>query len=223
MVPYYRRDKPLSDGNKFFTDLDYSFEEATQIICSDYPGKSTIFIKEFMLAVAGRFETFLDKKFTHSFLIRNPKRVNLSYYKRLNGTRDPGFFKELCLRGDVGFSHIHNFYFLLKNRLGVDPVIIDADDLLANPEKMMEAYCKRVGLTYKQGMTKWEPGSGWDPNFQDQLLFISDWADEAIGSSGFKELTPLPTVPDDLPVEYVECMEECFKPYNELYSLRLTV
>ena len=79
------------------------------------------------------------------------KLIFQSYHKLLDG--NPDGFRELRLRGD-SFAHSRDFYFFLKSRLGIQPVITNADDLLANPENMMEAYCKRVGLTYKQGMTK---------------------------------------------------------------------
>ena len=44
----------------------------------------------------------------------------------------------------IGFIHLHDFYFFLKRRLNINPVIIDADDLLADPEEMMELYCKNL-------------------------------------------------------------------------------
>jgi hypothetical protein len=215
-VPYYRGHPVIK------THLDFSFEEATQMVLADYPGKAAVFVKDFAFSIAGKYEAFKDKNYVHSFLIRNPKRVIMSYYKLMGDNLDN--FKETRSRGEIGIFQLRDFYFFLKEHLNIDPVIIDADDLLANPEGMMELYCNKVGLTYKRGMTKWDSGSAWGPNWKDDIFF-SDlrWVDAAVESSGFKEPTPLPTVPDDLPTDFIECLEECLKPYNELYRLRMTV
>lgn len=94
---------------------------------------------------------------------------------------------------------------------------------------MMEAYCKNVGLTYKEGMTVWEPwpqpGSSWH-ELKDQDFFAeinAPWVNVAITSSGFTKPTPIPPLPDDLPLEVMKCIDECLVPYNKLYSLRMTV
>ena len=199
------------------------------MIQAEYEGKNAVFVKDFASRLRGRYEVFLDegfKDFSHSFLIRNPQRVVLSLYRVLDYNLDS--FLELYDRGDVGIVSLYEFYCFLKSQLGINPLIIDADDLLINPEQTMEAYCKNVGLTYKEGITHWEPwpqpGSGWH-ELKDQDFFSginSPWANVAITSTGFFELTPLPPLPDDLPFEVKKCIEESFVAYDKLYSLRMT-
>jgi hypothetical protein len=200
------------------TTCDLTFEDAHEMVCKDYPGITTILTKNFPFCVQGRYEKFLDENFTHSFLIRNPRRVVLSHLK---ASKD--YFMEAFSRGEIGFEKLHDIYIFLRHHLSTDPVIIDADDLLANPEGTMELYCKKVGLTYKKGMTKWESGRGWGPEYQKQIIYNHPvWTESAIKSTGFKELAPLPTLSQNLPIEVVQCIEESYKPYNELYSLRST-
>lgn len=168
---------------------------------------------------------FLNEKFTHSFIIRNPQRAVLSHYRALQRFMDnyDKYFVEAYERDDIAFVSLCEFYFFLKGKLNTDPVIIDADDLLANPEKMMKAYCERVGITYREGMTKWEPYSGFTEDFKKQMVFNYEWVGGALKSSGFEKLTPLPALPDDVPLIVKKCIDECFVPYNKLHSLRLTV
>ena len=201
------------------TSLNHSFEDAREMICRDYPGISAIFTKNTALRIQGRYEAFLDEDFTHSFLIRNPQRVVISSYELSKDCFTEGYSKD-----EIGFVQLHDFYFFLRRHLSTSPVIIDADDLLANPEEMMELYCKNVGLTYKHGMTKWESECGWGPDFQEQIVFDHPaWHETAVQSTGFKEPTPLPTLPDGLPTEVTRCIKESFELYNELYALRSTV
>ena len=196
-----------------------SFGETVSWLLDEYPGK-VVFVKDMAYFIRGRFDMLIDsrfKSFTHSFLIRNPKRTIYSNYKKTD------LFKEWYYRGDIGYREIYELYCFLRDNLGISPPIIDADDLLANPEGMMEVYCNEVGLDYKKGMTKWDPKSMDTQEFNDQLYFTKEWHEEALKSDGFKELEPLPVLPDGLPDEVYKCIQESLEPYNKLHALRLKV
>lgn len=216
VVPYFTE-------NPFKTEkpaipMSYSYEEACKMLVANYPGQAAVFAKDFPFHIQGRFEMFLDSSLgetTHSFLIRNPQRAILSYYKT-----SQEIFMEAYATNKIGFTQLHDFYFFLKRSLNINPVVIDADDLLANPEAMMELYCKNVGLTYKSGMSKWESGVGWG---QEQTFFdIKMWREDAIKSTGFRAPTPLPALPDDLPPEVTNCIKESFQTYHAMYKFRTT-
>ena len=101
-VPYHRS-HPFKTAQPFNTAVDYTFEEATEMVKAVYPGKTVVFVKDFPCVIPGKFETFLDDSFTHSFLICNPKRVIMSYYKLMKkGSFTMDKFKEACTRGDIG-------------------------------------------------------------------------------------------------------------------------
>ena len=220
MVPYTRNNPyEVEASASSLSDLDYSFEDAKEMIMKDYPGITAVFSKNHVLTIKGNYEALLDEKFTHSFLIRNPQRVILSNYNL-----GKEMFMEAHSRDEFSFRHLHDFYFFLRRHLSTSLVIIDADDLLANPEEMMELYCKNVGLTYKHGMTKWESGRGWGPDFQKEIFYTDPaYKEAAIKSTGFKEPTPLPTLSQDLPIEVRRCIQDSFTFYNELYKLRSTL
>lgn len=217
-VPYYRQN-PIT----YMPDsqLNYSYEEADEILLRDYPGKTAVFIKDFPYEIRTRYEIFLGerfKDFSHSFLIRDPQRAVLSCYRA-----EPRSFKDFNEQGTMGYTALYELYTLLKSKLNFDPVIIDADDLLAKPESMMKSYCERVGLPYKEGMTKWEPYSGLTQDFKDQYFFGYHWVNTALKSSGLQKPSTIPVIPEDVPQEVKKCIDDSFVPYNELYSLRMTL
>ena len=204
--------------------LDYSYEEADKMIQAEYPSRNAVFVKEFAFRIQSRYEVFLDEAFqgfAHTFLIRNPQRAIPSY-----NSANPKAFTQIygSPGGDNPYIILSEFYDFLKDRLGIDPLIIDADDLLANPDRIMEAYCDRVGLIYKEGMTKWEPRTV-PVGFKEQTAFLPDvWFETVLKSSGFNiKQTPLPTQTDDIPPVVRECIDECLVPYNKMYSSRMTI
>ena len=57
--------------------------------------------------------------------------------------------------------------------------MLDSDDLLADPARMVEAYCDAVGLRFIPGALRWEPGardevSWWDSGSFHENLRNSD-------------------------------------------------
>ena len=218
----FRQKWPL----KFNVDLhtsqpshEYSYENTIVKILDNSHGKDVVFVKDHAKFIRDNFDILLDKRllcFTHTFLIRHPIKSILSFYNK-----DPVNFKHWYEHKEIGFTDLYDLYSYLNQHLGISPVIIEADELLTNPEKMMEAYCNVVGITYKEGMTKWEPGSMDTQEFQDQKYFSLKWSDTALKSSGLMKPGPLPVIPEGLPEEVYKCIEESLVPYNKLYSLRL--
>ena len=223
-APYYsanplpwQEDSLLEKGAERF----YCYEDAKATILSECPGKETFFVKELVYQIRGKFDMLLEedlKSFSHSFLIRNPVRAVYSLYKMV-----PNHFEEWYQRGDVGIVEVYDLYCYLQKHLGISPPIIDADDLLANPEGMMEAYCNAVGVKYRDGMTKWEPKSMLTQDYLDQRIFSNSWCDAAAQSSGFKKPEPMPVLPSELPEAVHRCIEECSVPYKKLFEMRLKI
>ena len=221
----FRQVKPLKFGVDYIHTSqltpECSYENAVTKILDNRPEREVVFVKEHAKCIRDRFDILLDKRmlcFTHSFLIRHPIRSILSFYNK-----DPLNFKEWYEFKEIGFTDLYNLYCYLNQHLGVSPIIIEADELLTNPEKMMEGYCNAVGITYKEGMTKWEPNSMDTPEFRDQKNFSLKWSETALKSSGLTRPGPLPIVPEGLPEELYKCIEESLIPYNKLYSLRLKI
>lgn len=64
-------------------------------------------------------------------------------------------FDYLRVQKQVGPASARNY----EGPLGdgeVSITVVDADDLLDNPEGIIKAYCKEVGLEYDPGMLEWD-------------------------------------------------------------------
>ena len=112
------------------------------------------------------------KRFHFTFLIRHPRRSIPSYWRCTIPPLDKitGFCH--FMPSEAGYDELRRFFdFLLEERqIGpaiaqkhdalrdgeVSITVIDADDLLDNPEGIIEAYCKEVGIEYSQDMLNWD-------------------------------------------------------------------
>ncbi len=84
----------------------------------------------------------------NAFLIRSPEQVLASYAaKRPEVTLD-----------DIGFMRQAELFQREADRLGVAPPVIDADDVLADPRRVLADLCSALGIPFKTAMLKWPPG-----------------------------------------------------------------
>lgn len=114
--------------------------------------KKPIFIKDFphYLSHDSFYATkkFLDN-FRHSFLIRDPAKTITSMFKH---------WKEFHPI-EVGFKEQRELFDRLCDLYGEAPPVLDSDDLLEDPHKMVEKYCNAVGLPFLPESLSWEPGN----------------------------------------------------------------
>jgi hypothetical protein len=112
------------------------------------------------------------KQFHFTFLIRHPRHSIPSYYRCTVPPLDKvtGFYD--FMQSEAGFDELRRvFDFLVENkqvgptRAGqhgelkdgeVSITVIDADDLLDDPEGIVSAYCKEVGIKYDPQMLNWD-------------------------------------------------------------------
>ncbi|KAM0271697.1 hypothetical protein ACHAPA_002462 [Fusarium lateritium] len=98
------------------------------------------------------------KQFQFTFLIRHPRRAIPSYYRCTVPPLDEvtGFYD--FMPNEAGYKELVRFFdYLIKENI-VDKdnlVVIDADDLLDNPEKTIRLYCEKTGIDYKPEMLEW--------------------------------------------------------------------
>ena len=129
--------------------------------------KGPVFSKEFPHYVEHMWtDDFLDH-FNHSFLIRDPAKVATSMYKH---------WPDFVLK-ESGFVEQRQLFDRLCNKLGKAPPVIDSDDLLENPTRVVEDYCNGVNipfipeaLTWKRGArdeVSWYDGGSWHQNLRE--------------------------------------------------------
>jgi hypothetical protein len=116
--------------------------------------------------------TEILKQFHFTFLIRHPRHSIPSYYRCTVPPLDKvtGFYD--FMQSEAGFDELRRvFDFLVENkqvgptRAGqhgelkdgeVSITVIEADDLLDDPEGIVSAYCKEVGIKYDPQMLNWD-------------------------------------------------------------------
>jgi hypothetical protein len=86
--------------------------------------------------------------FTHAFLIRDPAAMIFSYL----GKRESAAFE------DFGLDRQADFFEREADRLGEAPPVVDAGDVLADPEGVLTGLCARLGIAFDPAMLRWPPG-----------------------------------------------------------------
>lgn len=117
-----------------------------------------VFIKDFPHYINHMWTPDFLSHLRHAFLIRDPALTITSMHAQW-----PDFNE-----GEVGFAEQRALFDLLHALNGTPPPVFDSNDLLENPEKMVEVFCQSVGIPFIKEALTWEPGadtsaySWWD-------------------------------------------------------------
>ena len=140
---------------------------------------------------------------TNCFLIRDPREVILSYIKK-----NPEPMLE-----DLGFVQQQKIFDFVREQSDSVPVVIDARDVLQNPERTLRLLCDAVGVEFDQAMLSWPSGLR-----DTDGIWAKYWYDDVARSTSFQPYKPREgIVPDRLREIYEQC-RECYK---RLYEYRL--
>jgi hypothetical protein len=141
---------------------------------------------------------FLDRC-VNVLLIRDPAEVIASLVNQL---------PQPTMR-DVGLERQVELFRDLRSR-GQDPPVIDAKELLLDPEGVLRQLCKRVGLEWDAAMLSWPPG----PRPEDGP-WSRFWYENVERSTGFAPYRPSARV---VPDSCRALLAECRAFYDELKS-----
>ncbi|WP_226578763.1 sulfotransferase-like domain-containing protein [Acuticoccus sediminis] len=133
---------------------------------------------------------------THVFLIRHPARVLASYdVKRENPTLS-----------DIGFEQQKMIYDRVREMTGTDPVVIDSNDIRADPAGALRRLCEAIGLPFDEAMLSWPAGG-----HADDGVWAAHWYGAVHKSTGFAGAEgPLPETGEHLAGVLAEAL-----PYYE--------
>jgi hypothetical protein len=84
----------------------------------------------------------------HAFLIRAPEAVLRSYRLR----------RDSVTLDDIGFRQQAELFDRAADLAGNAPPVIDAADILANPEAALRALCAALAIPFDSDMLHWPPG-----------------------------------------------------------------
>jgi hypothetical protein len=141
--------------------------------------------------------------FTHDFLIRETERMIASYLRK----RESAAFE------DFGLERQAEFFEREADRLGHAPPVIDANDVLSDPEGVLSKLCEALGIAWDPAMLSWAPGrretdGPWAPH----------WYGAVEKSTGFG---PPETDRVDVPDEALRLAERCRPYYERLAAHRI--
>ena len=181
------------------------WRKVVERLCGDIPeGKRIFYQKHMTHHLLPEMDRAWLGAVTNCFLIRDPAGVIVSYLKKNN---DPAV-------EDIGFVQQAEIFDWVRAHIGAIPPVIDADDVLENPEKMLRLLCDAVGVEFMDAMLSWGPGLR-----ETDGIWAEHWYGEVATSTGFRKpsQSERPRVPGRLREVY-ERSREC---YAQLYQYRL--
>jgi len=226
-VPHYWSSEAASAREANDERTSTTFSEVADLIWTKPPpsGKSYTFSKNLAYYFAPhclpRMSQMLGGDYSqvvHSFIIRHPAKAIASLYLKSCVDNEKTGYTHFD-PAEAGFTAMAAILDHVEQQTNAPPcVIIDADDLLEDPEGVMTAYCEAVGLPFQPSMLSWQPGpvkeleSPW-----------SGWTDDVINSSGISaraKTSKLPSL-DALPLEVRETIAEAIPVYERMHARRL--
>ena len=140
---------------------------------------------------------------TNCFLIRDPREVIASYVKK---REDPSL-------EDLGFIQQAEIFDFVRSRTDAIPPIVDAKDVLENPERTLRLLCDAVGVDFNKSMLSWPPGLR-----ETDGIWARHWYSEVAKTTSFRPYRP---TDQQVPERLREIYERCCDCYEKLYQHRL--
>ncbi|XP_071941271.1 uncharacterized protein [Antedon mediterranea] len=218
-------------GGGFEADVATYKYVKENILEAEYPGKNVVFVKDMSHSITWKLH-MLPKGYRHAFLIRNPVKVFPSWKKMLNNFQK-ALSSEFRLENNnnnvpkrYGFGESLELYeHLIKTGIEPDPIIIDSDDLLENPEMILREFCKRTGIQYDDKLLNWDTGEGVLQKWKANNVYLKGhkvfgYYDKVLASERFHK--PEPSADRaELSEDVNTCIDAALPYYEKLYALRL--
>ena len=162
-------DHPMRDEIVAAMDCDWQSVMAT--LRHDPPDSAPIWYQKHMWHMMVGPIGYRDfAGFRHAFLIREPERMIASYLKK----------REAARFEDFGLEKQAEFFEREAERLGHAPPVIDANDVLADPETVLSKLCQALGIAWDRAMLSWAPGRR-----ETDGVWAAHWYNAVEKSTGF--------------------------------------
>ena len=140
---------------------------------------------------------------TNCFLIRDPREVINSYIKK----------REHPALEDLGFVQQAEIFDFVRTHTNAVPPVVDAKDVLQNPERTLRMLCEAIGVEFSESMLSWPPG------FRDtDGIWAKYWYGEVAKTTSFRPYRP---TSGKVPARLREIYQHCCECYQGLYKYRL--
>ena len=185
-------------NNEVLSSLPHDPEEISAYVTGLTPGAHAVWYqKQLTHHMLPQFSLDWVGKQTNVFLIREPARVIASYERK----------RETLGLEDLGFLQQKRIYDYCVS-LGQKPIVIDSDDILANPKVALMALCECVGIDFDPAMLRWKAGARLEDG-----VWASLWYDAVHKSTGFGAAPgPIPVVGS----KFADILEQAQMIYRQL-------
>ncbi len=164
-------DHPMRE--EVIASMDCDWRRVMRTLAGHAPDGSSIWYQKHMwhmMVGPVAYEDFAS--FRHAFLIREPERMITSYRRK----------REAARFEDFGLDKQAEFFLAEADRLGRAPPVIDANDVLANPEGVLSKLCEALGISWEPAMLHWAPGRR-----ETDGIWAEHWYGAVERSTGFGE------------------------------------
>ncbi|XP_071489791.1 uncharacterized protein [Diadema antillarum] len=199
-----------------------------------------VFVKDISVAMTRVNFEHLPKGYRHTFLIRHPLRVFASLRKAVTSSfSDLGLLRDSArdeATFDIGRDHplgdgsqmgvreTYELWKYVRENLESDPIVIDGDELLANPAEVLSKYCEAADLPYDKSLLTWDASvavlNKWIIVGDGSLEKLIPFYGRALRSSHFSTPSEIPSR-DHVTPDVIRCTDEVMKYYEEMYQCRL--
>lgn len=206
-VYYYSRWRSSDRFGHKENRLDYGTAQVIERIKSQTT--PVVFIKEMAYQALPYIDReFMEQPLINTFLVRNPKKSLLSWYK----------LNEFPTAEEFGFERLGEMWKIAKESAGdKEPIIIEADSLQRAPSKTLRAYCQGVGIEFAPEMLSWEEG-GIQEEKSRKADMLNDWHETLFSSKG---ILPPTKATGEIRSEDMPMLDRAMKTYEALSQLAL--
>ncbi len=187
---YYYSEERLSDR---YSDAELKAEYNYQNVLASIlePREKRVFVKDMAYHAKGLIGPEFVSHFANTFIIRDPKYVILSLYRKW-----PDFTFE-----ETGFEQLYRLFRYATETSPEDAIVIDAMTFSENPVGIVAAYCEHLDIPFQPDSLLWEPADvpEWERWYR--------WHDKAQQSSGIERAERKdPALPEELQEAYDHCL-----------------
>ena len=181
------------------------WESVVEWLTGPIPGGRPIFFQKHMAhhLLPNIDRAWLDR-LDNAFLIRDPREMLTSLVR---------ITPDITV-ADTGLPQQTEIFDGIVARTGTHPPVIDAKDVLDDPERLLRALCGSLGVSFDDAMLSWAAG----PRDYDGV-WAPYWYKSVEQSVGWRPYTPKA---DPVPERLADVYEECRQHYDRLYAHRLT-
>ncbi|HZN65437.1 MAG TPA: hypothetical protein VFB66_09050 [Tepidisphaeraceae bacterium] len=179
-------------------------EKAIERLLGSVPGGKRVYYQKHM---AHHLLPHMDRgwlrRLTNVFLIREPREVLTSLARHVPDATLP----------DTGYPQQAEVFDLVRAWTHRVPLVVDARDVLENPERILRLLCEALNLPFTDRMLYWPPG----PRDTDGV-WGKYWYKEVYATTGFQ---PYRKKDEPVPDNMKGMLAECEHHYRHLHAHRL--